>query len=104
MVGRGSASASGLYGTRWRKLRRAYLHLHPLCVMCKADGYVRAATELDHIVKHNGNRALFYDTGNLAGLCSDHHRGFKAKQERSGRVSQCDLRGNPVSTDSHWNR
>ena len=97
-----SASASGLYGTRWRKLRRAHLHLHPLCVMCKQDGYVRAATELDHIVKHNGNRALFYDTGNLQGLCSDHHRGFKSKLERSGKDTACDADGNPTRSQSHW--
>ena len=101
-MGRQSASKSGLYGTRWRKLRRAYLHANPLCVMCKEDGYVRAATELDHIVKHNGDRTLFYDRDNLQGLCASHHRGYKARLERSGKDTACGLDGHPVKPRAHW--
>ena len=75
---------------------------HPLCVMCKEDGETRAATEVDHIIKHDGDRTLFFDGNNLQGLCADHHRGFKAKQERSGRTSACDIRGNPKRPSKHW--
>ena len=97
-----SASESGLYGTRWRKLRRNYLTANPLCVMCKADGYTKAATELDHKVKHNGNKALFYDRDNLQGLCPSHHRGYKARLERSGKDTACDIHGHPVRSQAHW--
>ena len=96
------ASASGLYGTRWRKLRRLYLKANPLCKMCTEDGALTPATELDHIVKHNGDRVLFYDVDNLQGLCAIHHRGFKAKAERSGRVAPCDLKGYPTKPNKYW--
>ena len=96
------ASASGLYGRRWRKLRLAFLQENPLCAMCKADGHVKQATELDHIQKHNGDPDLFYDWDNLQGLCHDHHRGYKARQERSGQNTGCDANGNPIEHREHW--
>ena len=61
--------------TRGRKLmgmRSLFFAQHPLCVMCKAEGKVTLATDLDHIIP------LFKggtdDLNNLQGLCSDHHR------------------------------
>ena len=92
----------GLYGTRWRKLRAAYLQANPLCKMCEQDGHTAAATELDHIQKHNGDPVLFYDVDNLQGLCSDHHRRFKARSERSGRTAACHLNGYPKTPGKHW--
>jgi 5-methylcytosine-specific restriction enzyme A len=60
---------------RGRKLmeRRALWFMqHPLCVMCKREGRVSMATELDHIVAlANGGKD---DETNLQGLCADHHR------------------------------
>jgi len=91
-----------LYGRRWRKLRTLYLARHPLCRMCKADGRISSATEVDHIQKHNGNPELFYAWDNFQGLCADHHRGTKARQERSGKVVGCDINGNPVERRDHW--
>ena len=97
-----SASESGLYGARWQRMRKAHFRKHPLCVMCQEDGYLRGATELDHIVKHNGNRQLFYAADNLQGLCADHHRGYKARIERSGKDRGCDIHGNPTESRAHW--
>ena len=70
--------------------------------MCSEDGRVGAATEVDHKQKHEGDPALFFDWDNLQGLCPDHHRGYKARQERSGRESGCDASGNPIEPGSHW--
>ena len=96
-----SASASGLYGRRWRKLRALHLLRNPLCVMCKEDGIIRLATELDHIVKHDGNLDLFYAWDNLQGLCATHHRSYKARLERGKKTTACDIKGNPLGALKH---
>jgi 5-methylcytosine-specific restriction endonuclease McrA len=75
--------------------------MHPLCAMCEEDGNLRPGTEVDHKVKHDGNTTLFYDPGNLQTLCSDHHRSTKARAERSGKQTGCDLHGNPKRA-AHW--
>lgn len=95
------ASASGLYNSRWRRLRAQHLKANPLCVMCKRDGRIHPATEVDHIIKHNSDRALFFDPNNWQSLCSDHHRGTKARQERSGKLVGCDAQGHPRHS-GHW--
>ena len=69
---RGSSTARG-YGARWQKARKAYLAAHPLCAMCAARGQTTAATELDHIIPHKGDMALFWDRKNWQGLCKQDH-------------------------------
>ena len=66
-------SAQRGYGHKWRAARLAYLRDHPLCVMCQADGRVTAATVVDHIVAHRGDRVLFWDRNNWQSLCATHH-------------------------------
>lgn len=85
-----TANRDKLYGRRWRKLRQQHLYQEPLCRMCKEEGRVTAGQEVDHIVKHDGDPALFYDASNLQSLCRAHHRGAKAREERSGRVARTD--------------
>lgn len=96
------AEKKRLYNTRWRKLRLLHLKAHPLCVMCTQDGRIAPATEVDHIIKHDGDRTLFFDKRNLQSLCADHHRGYKAKLERSGKDTACDAYGNPLNPPEHW--
>ena len=91
-----------MYGRRWRKLRHLFLSQHPLCKMCTEDGRVGPATEVDHIQKHDGDYTLFYAWDNLQGLCADHHRGSKARAERSGKIVGCDAKGNPIERRWHW--
>ena len=68
--GRGSAAERG-YGYRWQRLRQAYLRVHPLCVVCQAEGRVVAATDVDHIIaKRDGGTD---DELNLQPLCHSHH-------------------------------
>lgn len=69
------------YGTaRWQALRRQVLSEEPTCRTCRAEDFVTAATEVDHIVKHDGDPLRFWDRDNLAGLCASCH----AKKTRAG--------------------
>jgi 5-methylcytosine-specific restriction enzyme A len=55
---------------RWRTLRAQVLDENPLCVECTTP---TIATAVDHIRRHQGNAALFFDRSNLQGLCARHH-------------------------------
>src|SRR5215207_7910959 len=83
---RGSARQRG-YTTKWDKARATFLRDHPLCRMCLAEcpSIVRAATVVDHIVPHQGDQVLFWDTDNWQALCKHHHDKHKQRDER-GRV------------------
>jgi len=69
---RGSASSRG-YIYRWTKARLGHLDAHPLCVECHQQGYITAATEVDHIIPHRGDQHLFWDQSNWQSLCRRHH-------------------------------
>lgn len=69
---RGTASERG-YDAKWRKSRVLFLKLHPLCKYCLNEGRITAATVVDHIIPHKGNRVLFWDRNNWQPLCKQHH-------------------------------
>lgn len=69
---RGSAAARG-YGANWRKTRARFLADNPLCAVCLLNGRTTAATEVDHIIPHQGDQYLFNDPGNLQALCKPCH-------------------------------
>jgi 5-methylcytosine-specific restriction enzyme A len=69
---RGSAAERG-YGNRWQKARATYLRKNPLCVHCKAEDRLIAATVVDHRIPHRGDWVLFWDTDNWQSLCKRHH-------------------------------
>lgn len=75
------------YTPAWRQLRKAQLAAHPLCAMCDAMGRTNLATVVDHRQPHRGDRALFFNPGNLLSLCPPHHDATKQRAER-GRVTQ----------------
>lgn len=77
---RGSAASRG-YDSRWRKARIGYLRRHPLCVHCEAEGVVCAASVVDHIVPHRGDRRLFWDRANWQSLCAEHHNRKTATED-----------------------
>ena len=79
---RGSSAERG-YGYRWQRAREGWLRKHPLCVMCQREGALRAATVVDHITPHRGNKALFWSRDNWQSLCVEHH-GRKTATEDSG--------------------
>lgn len=56
-----------------RDLRPSQLAAEPWCRECSRSGIRSRATEVDHIVPHRGNMALFTDRGNLQSLCHSCH-------------------------------
>ena len=61
------------YGRRWQKVSKLFLLKHPLCVRCKDDGKLTAATVVDHIKPHRGDQKLFWDESNWQSLCKQCH-------------------------------
>lgn len=84
---RGTPAERG-YDSKWRKARVHFLAAHPLCVMCEREHVVAAATLVDHIVPHKGDRSLFWDRSNWQPLCAAHHNRDKQAIERGGRPRQ----------------
>jgi len=80
---RGTAAQRG-YDSRWKKARIYHLACNPLCGMCKAQGLIKAATVVDHINPHRGDKALFWDTSNWQSLCAACHNSTKQRQEHRG--------------------
>ena len=58
---------------RWKDLRLRVLKNNPLCNMCKAQGRMMPANEIDHTIPHNDNPKLFWDLDNLNALCKPCH-------------------------------
>lgn len=77
---RASSTARG-YGRTWQKARAAWLHKHPLCVVHERRGQVVAATDVDHVVPHGGDKALFWDSDNWQSLCHSCHSEKTARED-----------------------
>jgi 5-methylcytosine-specific restriction enzyme A len=62
------------YGSqRWQDLRAAVLRAEPFCRACRAAGRLIVTTDIDHVVKHDGDPDRFWDRANLQGLCKACH-------------------------------
>lgn len=92
---RGTANERG-YGAKWQRRRIAYLRAHPLCVYCKQTGKVSAATVVDHIVPHRGDKTLFWKESNWQSLCKTCHDGAKQSEEKNGHSVAVGLDGWPL--------
>ena len=79
---------SALYASSaWKLMRDWQLNRSPLCDECRKHGLAVAATDVDHVRAHRGDRALFFDAENLQSLCRKcHHR--KTMQETHGKASE----------------
>jgi len=75
-----SAHARG-YGRRWRALRLQVLLEESVCRLCKAEGFIESATEVDHILpkRHGG----IDDRSNLQAVCGRCHRAKTAREHQS---------------------
>ncbi|NVK56669.1 MAG: HNH endonuclease [Alteromonadaceae bacterium] len=71
----------------WKRLRLFHLSRFPLCVECESVGLVVGATDVDHIKPHRGDRAIFFDQGNLQSLCKSCHSRKTAGETFHGRRS-----------------
>lgn len=80
-----------IHSAQWARLRRWKLAAQPLCERCQAEGRLRAATEVHHIVPVDDalspadRRRLMFDAHNLRALCHDCHVRTHAEMGRSGR-------------------
>jgi len=61
------------YDWTWKRFRRAYLDMHPLCVDCQAHGRVNLARHVHHKARLKEHPELKYVESNLLGLCESHH-------------------------------
>lgn len=77
---RGNSTKRG-YDSRWQVERRAWLMEHPLCVSCENKGRTAAASVVDHIVPHKGDREKFWDKKNWQGLCRTCHNSKTARED-----------------------
>ena len=68
----------------WKRLRKRQLQKEPLCLMCKAEGFIVAATVANHTVAHKGDWYLFVDPDNLDSLCKLHHDRDQQSFEKGG--------------------
>ena len=66
-------------GSKWRRLRFAFLNENPLCQRCHAKGLDVAATIAHHKVERLDDAERSLDWDNLEALCSPchtlHHKG-----------------------------
>lgn len=76
----GYAETHRWYGTvRWQRLRADVLREEPFCRSCRHAGRKMLTQEIDHIVKHAGDPARFWDRANLQGLCKACHTAKTAR-------------------------
>ena len=66
----------------FRRLRASQLVKEPFCRVCAARHIRTMATDVDHIVAHRGNWALFVDPDNLQSLCHSCHSRKTAAEVR----------------------
>ena len=92
------------YGNqRWRNIREAFLLRHPLCAHCAQVGVDTKSTVVDHIVPHNGDSKLMWNSENLQTLCAVCH-GAKRSAEELGYSQACDLNGYPIDANHIFNK
>lgn len=80
----GMTSSQRGYDYKWQKAREQYLCNNPLCVYCAKLGRTAAASVVDHIVAHRGDKDLFWDQDNWQSLCKPCHDTVKQAEEASG--------------------
>jgi 5-methylcytosine-specific restriction protein A len=68
------------YNGSWRKLRKAHLAKQPLCLRCEAEGTLKVAEEVDHIVPVKAAPHRRLDPTNLQSLCKSHHSQKTARE------------------------
>ena len=100
---RHDSSTTRGYGSDWQRLRKRKLLTDPYCAICKSQGRVKLAEEVDHKIRISERPDLRLDWSNLESLCQKCHAA-KSAAERSGRpVKGCDADGNPIDSRHPWN-
>lgn len=88
-------------GRKWRRRRERQLRLHPLCARCMANGFVTAATQVDHVqpLFKGGTDA----DDNLQSLCDPCHD-EKTREDMGYKANGCDLSGMPTDPSHPWRK
>lgn len=73
---RPSASERG-YDSKWSRERAAYLAANRTCVRCGAP-----ATVVNHVVRHRGDKKLFWSRSNWEAVCAPCHNSTIQSEER----------------------
>jgi 5-methylcytosine-specific restriction enzyme A len=82
----------------WRKVRRQYRRMHPLCERCLSLGKVIAATAVHHKERH-GNDYTKFRLSPLMALCSSCHDSWMQQKERNGYARDIGPDGYPIDPD-----
>lgn len=73
------------HGTKWRRLRLQQLAAQPLCQRCLVFETLSPGHHVDHVISHQGNAALFFNSRNLQTLCLSCHS-VKTRREQAGEI------------------
>ena len=93
---RGTAHQRG-YDAEWDKQRLLFLDENPLCVDHFKRKLIEAATVVDHIIPHKGDKKLFWDKSNWQALCKSCHDRKTATEDKGGWSYQQTVIEKPVS-------
>lgn len=69
------------YGRKWQREAKLFLVEHVWCCLCP-PWTKTTATEVDHIIPHEGDYARFWDRSNWQPVCKPCHSS-KTKRERA---------------------
>lgn len=85
---------------KWKQLRQKHLREEPLCRVCG-----NKATEVDHLIPHQGDINLFFNEDNLQSLCHNCHskKTIKEMEERKReKVNEYQrIKRNNIVTDNY---
>lgn len=87
----------------WRRLRIVQLTSQPLCDRCERQGKTVAATVVNHVQPHKGDKARFFDPANLQSLCAPCHDGAVQSEERRGYSTETGPDGYPADPRHPFN-
>lgn len=86
----------------WKALRDDHLAKNPLCKYCNDFGRVVAASVVNHIEPHRGDKALAFDPANLESACETCHNVHSDAQDKGKTMAGCDADGMPIDPNHSW--
>lgn len=89
------------YDAKWRKARRNFLRLHPVCAL---PGCTQRAVHVHHTTRHQGDPVIFWDKSRWQGLCADHHNRDARQVECHGYSDRIGADGLPTDPAHPFNR
>ena len=66
------------YGTKWRKIRNAFVKKHPVCELCERKNILTPAEEVHHVIPLSKGGSN--DEENLMALCKSCHSRITATE------------------------